>query len=116
MTTKEFHETIESLQHTFKYKVKGSGKFKNNLELAYKQGKDIQLMLDLVILIARGENTYNSHKTHSFKGKKGDLMDSHLKGDWVLLWKIENNTVILTLVDTGSHSHLGIVGKDKRKR
>jgi mRNA interferase YafQ len=116
MTTKEFHETVESLQDTFKYRVTGTGQFKSSLELMYKQGKDIQLMLDLVVLIATGVNTYPTHETHKMKGSSEKLMDSHLKGDWVLLWKIESNTVILTLVDTGSHSYLGITNKKKNKK
>jgi mRNA interferase YafQ len=116
MTTKEFEEAVEQLQDTFKYKVDSTGEFDSNLELMYKQGKDLQVMLDLVTLLARGENTRVSHKTHKMKGSSEKLMDSHLKGDWVLLWKIENNTLVLTLVDTGSHSHLGLTGKDKRKR
>jgi mRNA interferase YafQ len=115
MTTDEFHEAVDNLQDT-KYKVTGSGQFKSSLELMYKQGKDLNLALDLVTLLAKGVNTYSTHKTHKMKGGSENLMDSHLKGDWVLLWKIESNTIVLTLVDTGSHSYLGLTGKDKRKR
>jgi mRNA interferase YafQ len=116
MTTKEFEEAVEQLQGTFKYNVDSTGKFDKNLELMYKQGKDLNLLFDLVVLLAKGENTHASHKTHPLKGSSEKLMDSHLQGDWVLLWKIESNTVILTLVNTGSHSYLGLTGKKKIKR
>jgi mRNA interferase YafQ len=115
MTVKEFEEAVANLTN-LKYDIHSTGEFDRNLELMYKQGKDLIVMLDLVTLLARGKSTRVSHKTHKMKGSREKLMDSHLKGDWVLLWKIESDKIVLTLVDTGSHSYLGLTGKDKRKR
>lgn len=33
-------------------------------------------------------------------------MDCHIGGDWVLIWRYEDNNLVLVLVDTGDHQML----------
>ncbi|MDD6553918.1 MAG: type II toxin-antitoxin system YafQ family toxin [Prevotellaceae bacterium] len=43
---------------------------------------------------------------HILKGIYHDIWECHLEPDWLLLWKQDEEELVLLLVDTGSHSDL----------
>ena len=89
-----------------KYEIKMKKKYKRNLKLLKKRGKDINLLTDVVFQLANGiqlEPKYNDHKLH---GKYSDCRECHIEPDWLLIYKIEDNKLILTLTNTGTHSDL----------
>ncbi len=74
----------------------------------YKQGKNLDLIDEVVWQLANGNRLaakYNDHKLWNSKKYK-DCRECHIEPDWLLIYKIENDKLILTLTDTGTHSDL----------
>ena len=91
------------------YKIQYSSVFKKQLKLMAKQGKDIQKLKDVVQRLANLEELepkYRNHTLHNSKKFK-NCNECHIEPDWLLVYKyINDNTLILLLVETGSHSEL----------
>lgn len=51
------------------------------------------------------EPKYRVHKLYDNKKFK-DCRECHIEPDWLLIYKTDNNQLILLLVETGSHSEL----------
>ena len=46
------------------------------------------------------------YKDHNLSGNYNKYRECHIEPDWLLIYKIEYDTLILTLVRTGTHSDL----------
>lgn len=56
--------------------------------------------------LAKGEKLPLSYKDHCLNGELSKYRECHIKGDLLLIYKIEKENLILVLVDIGSHSQL----------
>ena len=63
---------------------------------------------DVVRLLANGEVLPPQYKDHPLVNNLAGFRDCHIENDWVLLYKIQDDILILTLTDTGTHSDLGL--------
>lgn len=89
-----------------KYELVLTGKFKKGLKLAKKRGLDIKLLDDIVEKILNGIPLEKKYKDHELKGQYKGFRECHIQPDWLLVYLIEDDVLILTLVDTGTHSDL----------
>ena len=72
-----------------------------------KSGRFPSQKLDAIIdALARGEKLDHSFKDHALSGKFADCRECHIKSDLLLVYKIENNNLLLVLVNLGSHPSL----------
>lgn len=93
---------------TIKYHIKRSNSFKKQYKKVLKQGKDISKMEHVIEMLASGkelDSKYSDHSLNDNKYYKG-CRECHIESDWLLVYKIINNELILYLVETGSHSDL----------
>ena len=88
------------------YQIKLTGKFKKSLRLARKRGLNIDLLHDLVKKIQMGQRLDDKFRDHELKGKFSGFRECHIQPDWLLIYLIEDDVMVLTLVDTGSHADL----------
>lgn len=65
--------------------------------------KKIEQTIDM---LASGQRLPLSYKDHKLSGKFSEFRECHIKGDLLLIYKIEKENLILVLVDIGSHSQL----------
>ena len=65
--------------------------------------KKIEQIIDL---LASGKSLPIARKDHKLNGEFSDFRECHIKGDLLLIYKIEKDKLILVLVDIGSHSQL----------
>ena len=85
----------KTFEKSFK-KIKNSVIKKSVLE-------DLGFVIDC---IASGKNLPLIYKDHKLSGEFAVLRECHIKGDLLLIYKIEKENLILILVDIGSHSQL----------
>lgn len=78
--------------------------FEKDFVLMSKRGKDISKLADVIELLRKGEKMPPKYKDHPLKGDKKGLRDLHIEPDWLLLYRIEGNFIILEA--TGTHSDL----------
>ena len=90
------------------YEVKTTSRFNKELKKVVKQNKDIKKLIEVVEKLANNESLdlkYRNHKLINDKYFK-DCNECHIEPDWLLIYKIQNNELILLLFATGSHSDL----------
>ncbi len=76
--------------------------FKRGFKLISKRGYDTELLFDVVGFILRGERLPERFRTHRLSGAYKDCWECHIKPDWLLIYRLEGET--LQLVRTGTHS------------
>ena len=91
-----------------KYRIDFTTNFKRQLKKMVKQNKNIQELLEVVKVIANGEELDEKYKNHKLINDKTfkDCMECHILPDWLLIYKIQDNELVLLLFATGSHSSL----------
>jgi len=80
--------------------------FKKDYKLAQKRGGDIALLDDIIRVLAAGEELEPKFRDHNLTGNWSGHRECHIKPDWLLIYRIEGNDLILILARTGSHSDL----------
>lgn len=88
------------------YTVKATTKFQKDLKTIQKRGYDISLLTNIVKIMAKGEAIPPKYKDHELKGNYKGLRELHITPDWLLIYEIDKDTVILYLTRTGTHSDL----------
>lgn len=91
-----------------KYVVRNSSTFHKDYKRIRKQGKDIEKLKKVIFDIANGNILEEKYKDHALTDSKyyKNCRECHIEADWLLVYKIDNNELILLLIDTGSHSKL----------
>lgn len=89
--TKDFEKSLK--------KIEQSGKFKN------KTRENLQ---EAIIILSVGKNLPKEYKDHRLLGELKKYRECHIKGDLLLVYKIEKYELILVLVDIGTHSYLNL--------
>ena len=88
------------------YKIVPSTKFKKDLKVIIKRGYDMRLLDDIVSRLANGEKLPDKNKDHALVGNFGGCRECHITPDWLLIYEIDNDELLLYLTRTGSHSDL----------
>ena len=91
---------------TTKLTVKPTTQFKHDFKLAMKRGLKIKLLEDVIAALAMGETLPEKNKDHELSGKWKGHRECHILPDWLLIYRIEENVLVLSLTRTGSHSDL----------
>ena len=89
-----------------KYIVKPTTQFKKDYKPAMKRGLKIGLLEDVVAALAMGEPLPEKNKDHALSGNWVGHRECHILPDWLLVYRIEDDVLVLTLVRTGTHSDL----------
>lgn len=88
------------------YKVKFTNTYKRSYKLMKKRGMDITLLDEAINILLHGSKLPERYKDHILKGKWTGFHECHIKPDWLLLYLIDDDILVLTLVDTGSHADI----------
>ena len=83
-----------------------SNRFKRDLKTAIKRGYRIDLLETAVELLATGRALPEKYKDHVLSGEYGGFRECHITPDWLLVYQIRENELILFLSRTGTHSDL----------
>jgi len=89
-----------------KYEIIVTSKFKKDIKLMKKQGKDMEKMWQIIKKLADGEMLDERYRDHSLTGNFSGYRECHIAPDWLLVYKINNSELLLLLARTGSHSEL----------
>ena len=90
-----------------KRNIERSSQFRKDVRLAYKQGKDITLLEQIIDLLADDIPLHEKHHDHALQGNWKGHRECHLTPDWLLVYrKTDNNELLLILVRLASHSEI----------
>lgn len=91
---------------TNKYGIVQTTKFRKDLKLIKKRGYNLLLLGEIVDLLAEGKPLPEKTKDHILAGNYKGCRECHITPDWLLIYEITNDELILYLTRTGSHSDL----------
>ncbi len=80
--------------------------FKKDYKLALKRRLDIALLDDIIRALSRGDTLPEKNKDHPLSGNWTGHRECHILPDWLLIYRIDDDVLVLTLVRTGTHSDL----------
>ncbi len=89
-----------------KYEVKFTTQFKKDLKLAKKQGKELDKLFDVVNILADGGVLDARFRDHELSGNYKGTRECHIEPDWLLIYEIRNEVLVLMLYRLGTHSDL----------
>ena len=91
-----------------KYKIKYSKNFKKQLKKVLNQGKNLDKLLNVVNALANKQKLESRYKDHALINNKyyQNCRECHIEPDWLLVYKYNDDEIILFLVSIGSHSDL----------
>jgi mRNA interferase YafQ len=78
--------------------------FKKEIKIAQKRGLDIEVLKFVLNEIIEERELDPKFKNHKLVGNWKGRFECHLSPDWLLIYKIENRTVIFER--TGTHADL----------
>lgn len=80
--------------------------FKKDYKRIIKRGYNAKLLEEIIGKLARGESLPEKNKGYSLGGNYTGCREYHIAPDWLLIYEINNNDLILYLTCTGTHSDL----------
>ena len=83
-----------------------TNQFKKDYKLAMKRHLDINLLDDIIRMLANCETLPKKNKDHVLTGNFAGHRECHIQPNWLLIYKLEEDLLILTLTRTGTHSDL----------
>lgn len=86
--------------------IKTTTQFERDLKLLKKRGYNLKLLKNVIDALANGKKLEAKYKDHFLQGNYSYFKECHIKPDWLLIYRIDNNMLILTLLRTGTHSDL----------
>ena len=78
--------------------------FKKDFKRVSKQGKDLKKLEIIIETLLNKKPLDKKFKDHSLAGKWKNHRDCHIEPDWLLIYQLTSNSLILER--TGSHSDL----------
>ena len=88
------------------YKIEYTSRFKKEYKLAKKRGRNISLLRTVIDILAKGEPLPEKYRDHSLVSNWTGYRECHIQGDWLLIYKYQNNELVLSLTATGTNSDL----------
>lgn len=88
------------------YKIAYTNRMKRDAKLMQKRGKDMTKLVAVLDLFVSGKELPAKYKDHQLTGKLHDFRECHIEPDWLLMYQIFEDELILSATATGSHSDL----------
>ncbi|MBQ7189222.1 MAG: type II toxin-antitoxin system YafQ family toxin [Kiritimatiellae bacterium] len=89
-----------------KYHVNWTSQFKKDYKLAQRRHLDIAKLDDIIGKLADSETLPPANKDHPLSGNWANHRECHIAPDWLLIYQIKNDVLVLTLTRTGTHADL----------
>lgn len=86
--------------------IRYSTKFKKDYKTIIKRGYNPKLLEDVLLILSNEQSLPPKYRDHSLSGNYDGHRECHITPDWLLIYKIEQNILTLSLTRTGTHSDL----------
>lgn len=91
-----------------KYQIQRTTQFKKDYKLAKKRGLNLEDLKIVIEFISNGKILPEKYCDHLLQNSKyyKNMRECHINPDWLLIHRISEKLMILSLQRTGSHSDL----------
>ncbi|WP_418580973.1 type II toxin-antitoxin system YafQ family toxin [Megasphaera sp.] len=88
-------------------KIRFRKQFRKDYKRVLKQpGHTPELLQEVLDYLVQEQPLPEKYRDHALSGNYADFRECHILPDWLLIYKLEEDILILTLTRTGSHSEL----------
>lgn len=88
------------------YNIKPTNQFKKDLKAIQKRGYNLNLLTEVIQLLADGQKLPEKNRDHNLSGNFAGCRECHIAPDWLLIYELSDSDLILYLTRTGTHSDL----------
>ncbi|MDR0383926.1 MAG: type II toxin-antitoxin system YafQ family toxin, partial [Christensenellaceae bacterium] len=85
-------------------KIDFTNAYKRDIRIIEKRNYNLSILKDVITRIANKEVLEPKYHVHSLKGEYANMYECHIKPNWLLIWQIYDDLMILHR--TGTHSDL----------
>lgn len=86
--------------------IKYQAAFKRDYKRVKKRGYDTKLLAKVIGLLAEGNPLPAEYKDHSLSGDYKGCRECHIAPDWLLVYEVIQQELLLYLTRTGTHSDI----------
>ncbi|MFQ9096083.1 MAG: type II toxin-antitoxin system YafQ family toxin [Faecalibacterium sp.] len=86
--------------------IKYQAAFKKDYKRIVKRGYDTRLLEKVIELLANQKPLPEKNRDHQLTGDYAGCRECHITPDWLLIYEVADEELILYLTRTGSHSDL----------
>lgn len=87
-------------------KIRIHNRFKKDLRHIIKRGYDEEKLWKIVEQLSNELPLSSKYRDHALSGDYVGCRECHIEPDWLLVYEIRKDEIILILVRTGTHSDL----------
>ncbi|EME3580355.1 type II toxin-antitoxin system YafQ family toxin [Enterococcus faecium] len=87
-----------------KLKLRYTNRFKKQLKKALKMGYKEKDLQEVVELLQTRQELPKKYKNHNLVGNYSGFKELHIKSDWLLIYQILEDELVLLLIETGTHT------------
>ena len=89
-------------------RIEFTGQFKKDYKAAIKRGCDPEELTTVISMLAAQQPLPEKYRDHALTNsrKYKDMRECHIHPDWLLVYKVYLDRLVLELIRTGSHSDL----------
>ena len=88
------------------FSIEFTKQYLKDLKLARKRNLDENKLNDIIQKLINNEALPEKNKDHALTGNWIGHRECHIQPDWLLVYRIENDLLVLTLSRTGTYSDL----------
>ena len=86
--------------------LKTTGKFRKDYKRCKKRGLDMSLLEDVIKPLLAEKPLEEKYRDHGLVGQYAGHRECHILPDWLLIYFVDHETLVLTAVRRGTHSDL----------
>ena len=83
-----------------------SARFRKDYKLVKKRGYNTALLEEVLDILCEEQPLPPKYRDHALTGNFTGHRECHITPDWLLIYKIEADELLLSLTRTGTHSDL----------
>lgn len=85
-----------------------TNQFKKDIKKITKQGLNIEKLHKVIDILQKQEKLPEQYRDHLLVNSRNykNMRECHIEADWLLIYKIYDDAMVLVAVRTGSHSEL----------
>ena len=92
------------------YGIDKTTAFMKDVARAKRQGLDFAKLTDTVVALANGQRLPPSKHDHALRGEWSGCRECHISPDWLLVYRKDDERLVLLLIRTGTHRDLKLGG------
>lgn len=86
--------------------VRFERQFKRDYKRVLKRGLDSSKLENLIDLLRTQNPLPQQYRDHNLRGNYVGCRECHIEPDWLLIYRVDGNDLVLILIRTGTHSDL----------